>query len=216
MEEKVLRECMTCVRLPEAVQTFIVDEMSAPHRHYHTIEHLLQVWNALVLGDPRSPSLMTRLNRETLGCALFFHDIVYDVHAKDNEERSAIEARLRLDPAEYNVPLICELIHATKTHDLGRFKDRATDGNDLFYRFLMADCSILWSQHWEYERYAHNIRKEYAFVPADQYRVGREKVLLDLADSLSKALEPDSKMMMNQMNQNIIWEIGQLHAGQLD
>ena len=56
---------------------------SEPHRHYHDIGHLKHCLHGLGLAatvahDPA-----------TLELAIWFHDLVYDPGAKDNEERSA-------------------------------------------------------------------------------------------------------------------------------
>jgi len=56
---------------------------SQPHRYYHTLQHLQECL-----------SLLTQLQHlaaqpEQIALALYFHDAVYDVHANDNEAKSA-------------------------------------------------------------------------------------------------------------------------------
>jgi hypothetical protein len=57
----------------------------------------------------------------------------------------------------------------TKTHDAG---------DDVDAKVLLdADLSILGADESEYQAYAENIRREYAWVPESDYRKGRRQVL---------------------------------------
>src|SRR5439155_22696514 len=70
----------------------LVAAYAEPHRCYHTLEHLSEVFKvagklADVATDPAAVQL-----------AIWFHDGVYDPRAKDNEERSAALADELLRP----------------------------------------------------------------------------------------------------------------------
>jgi predicted metal-dependent HD superfamily phosphohydrolase len=135
-------------------------------RYYHNLDHLAQVL-----------AVIRRLERQASQPAAvllagWFHDAVYDPRAQDNEERSAELAGLLLMPLAIDPSLIQrvqQLILCTKTHQCG---------NDLDARVLLdADLSILGADPTEYARYAEAIRREYAWVPEEAYRLGRRTVL---------------------------------------
>lgn len=107
--------------------------------------------------------------------AVYFHDIVYDTKAKDNEEQSAQHTQnylTRLGIPEDAASYVLTLIRATAKHEV---IENDTDSAI----FLDADLAILGSSEEDYDKYAAKIRKEYSWVPEDQYRIGRKKVLQD-------------------------------------
>lgn len=223
---------MTDLNLPEPVQDFVIDEMTAPHRHYHTVAHLAIMMNKLYEaykeswgpGEARyrrAKNEFALTGQDHLNCAVatIFHDVIYDPMAADNEERSAIEARLRLNPKEFDVQKISQLILATKDHDLNAASDPAT------YWMLYADLSILWSPAElmemvspRYRWYAHGVRKEYGHVPAEQYRVGRAAVLDKLHKSLTAHFKDCERAAWQRghLDRNVRWELCELQNGTFD
>src|SRR5215212_1972660 len=86
---------------------------SEPHRFYHNAVHIL---DCLQQFDSVR-HLATRADEVEL--AIWYHDIVYNPRASDNEERSAAWAKRDLENANINsekVGRIVDLIMATK-HD---------------------------------------------------------------------------------------------------
>src|SRR5947209_4025145 len=76
-------------------------------------------------------------------------------------------------PVGADAPLLDEvarLVLLTKTHATGP-DDRS--GQAL----LDADLAVLGADPADYDRYAADIRREYAWVPEDAYRDGRRRVL---------------------------------------
>jgi predicted metal-dependent HD superfamily phosphohydrolase len=145
--------------------TEIADKYSGKKRHYHTLQHLEHLLYQLQAVQ----SLLK--HRETILFTLFYHDIVYQAHRSDNEEKSAALARKRMLQAGVD-PVIIEnctnQVLATKSH-------QAAD-EDTNY-FTDADLSIL-GQPWEvYVLYYKNVRKEYIMYPDFLYNPGRKKVL---------------------------------------
>lgn len=145
----------------------LVEAYSEPHRYYHTLEHLGEMFRVVgrlagVIADPPAVQL-----------AVWYHDIVYDPTASDNEERSADWADR--DLTAFGVPdatraAVRQLILTTKhTAEVPDLPDAAA--------FLDADLAILGAAEARYARYAADIRKEYEWVPEDQYRAGRAAVL---------------------------------------
>src|SRR4051812_36368693 len=65
----------------------LAQRYSEPHRHYHTLDHLLAMLDTLAaLPLPAASQPAVQL-------AVWFHDAIYDPKASDNEERSAAFAR---------------------------------------------------------------------------------------------------------------------------
>jgi predicted metal-dependent HD superfamily phosphohydrolase len=143
------------------------DEIAAAHaepgRFYHTLDHVLDVLTIVEsLGSHAE-------NLNAVKLAAWLHDVVYDSKASDNEERSARHAEALC--AELGIPVgrvVARLIRTTRTH--------AADDADA--RVLLdADLAILGAGPDVYSDYAAKIRREYAWVPAPDYRAGRRKVL---------------------------------------
>jgi len=100
--------------------------------------------------------------------AIWFHDLVYDIHAADNEERSAMAAERFLSATESG-SVVGDLIRATK-HDIPSGTPDAALLCDI-------DLSILGRSPGEYDAYARAIRQEYSWVPLAEYVKGRTRVL---------------------------------------
>lgn len=139
---------------------------SGKKRHYHNLNHLENLLAELteLREDVR--------NWNAIVFAVFYHDVVYKVHQKDNEEHSALVAKKHLQQLNCEAGLIDRvenLILATKSHQL-------SDDQDVNL-FTDADLSIL-GKDWEtYNTYCSNVRKEYAIYPDLLYKPGRRKAL---------------------------------------
>jgi predicted metal-dependent HD superfamily phosphohydrolase len=154
---------------PEASQHAfdeLVEHYSSPGRYYHTLAHIQQVLQTIHLLKDEARDLAAVL------LAGWYHDVIYDSKAKDNEEKSAayaMETLRRLGIAEKTVQRVVDLIVATKTHEPW---PGDTDADIL----LDADLAILGADE-EYARYSEAIRKEYAWVPIKEYCQARQAVL---------------------------------------
>ncbi len=133
-------------------------------RFYHTLDHVLAV-----LGTVESLASYAK-NLNAVKLAAWLHDVIYDSKASDNEERSAEYAeRLCNELAIPEGHCVAALIRKTKTHDAGDDVDAQV--------LLDADLAILGASESDYQAYAENIRREYAWVPEPEYRKGRRQVL---------------------------------------
>jgi len=139
----------------------------SPERHYHTLLHLAAVLDTidhLCQANPPPPALLL---------AAWLHDVIYDSRASDNEERSAAYAQSLREPLGLDTALTDEaarLILLTRAHQ--------TTADDHCGQLLLdADLAILGAAPEEYDRYAQAIRREYAWVPEEEYRRGRAAVL---------------------------------------
>ncbi len=154
---------------PTIVECFaeLAQRYSAPGRHYHTLRHIGEVLS--VIDELASDAT----DIAAIQLAAWFHDVIYDSRAGDNEERSARFAeewieRLGIDPGL--APRVTAMIEKTRTHE-------NPEGNRDSQILLDADLSILGSPPEQYDAYATAIRQEYAWVPDADYRAGRRKVL---------------------------------------
>ena len=135
-------------------------------RFYHNLSHLDNLYLELLNVKNEIEDW------DTLLFTLFYHDIIYKATSKENEEKSAELAKLRLNEIgfeEVKIKKCFEQILATKLHESSLNKDTNI--------FTDADLSIL-GQDWDlYSQYYKNVRKEYSVYPDFLYNPGRKKVL---------------------------------------
>lgn len=139
-------------------------EYDSSGRHYHTLDHvgaMLKTMDSL-LPLAKHPAAVQ--------LAAWYHDCIYVSRRNGNEEASANVAQeaLILMGIDHLAEPVFQLILATKHH-------RADDIDAAI--LLDADLAILGAEPVEYDRYAVAIRREYDWVPDDQFRAGRAKVL---------------------------------------
>ena len=143
----------------------VVEMYGEPGRFYHTLGH---VDACLVEFDRVSGSAVHSFE---VRLALWFHDVVYDPGRGDNVERSvdyAVDALAGLiDDA--SLSRVCDLIYATR-------HDGCVSGWDMGL-VVDIDLSILGKPWRVFEKYEEEIRKEYSWVPLEDYCKGRAGVL---------------------------------------
>ncbi|SHK75674.1 Predicted metal-dependent phosphohydrolase, HD superfamily [Chitinophaga jiangningensis] len=135
-------------------------------RHYHTLTHIRNMISSAYLHET-----LIR-DKDAMLFAIFFHDVVYDATAKDNEEKSAAAAVDFLHKINFwgdEIDEVAALIMATKTHTAGDNPDTCI--------LLDLDLEILGTNEGTYHRYTQQIRQEYAAYPDLLYNPGRKKVL---------------------------------------
>ncbi|MFW0789057.1 hypothetical protein [Gordonia sp. CPCC 205333] len=151
---------------PAHVEDLLV-RWSAPHRRYHTVEHLKAVLAHLdSLADHGVP-----FDSEPVYLAAWFHDAVYEIDRSDNEAASAELARDMLvgRPVEL-VDEVARLIEATTAHDVDVDDRNAAALSD-------ADLAVLGGTSDQYENYAALVRAEYADVPESVFGPARAAIL---------------------------------------
>lgn len=142
-----------------------------PQRHYHSLQHLAEciAWFEREKDAAERPA--------EIALALWFHDAIYDVHAHDNEERSADWARDALIAAGVSVDAaarIHSLILATR-------HDAVPEGHDA--KLLVdIDLSVLGAQTDRFDEYERQIRAEYAHVPPEVFEPRRRNILRHFFD----------------------------------
>lgn len=146
--------------------TEIEKNYSKKKRYYHNLSHLENLIYELDFFKEKIEDL------DTLLFSIYYHDIIYNVLKKDNEEKSALLAVKNLKLINFTNDKIekCKNnILATKSHQVS--KEYETN----FFTDL--DLSIL-GQEWDiYLQYSIKIRKEYSIYPDMLYIPGRKKIL---------------------------------------
>ena len=142
----------------------ITQRYSEPHRRYHNMGHIGQMFNA-----------MTELRFELTSfqiLAIYGHDLIYYPGAKDNEEKSAREIITLCDDLTENQTVIVRaIIMSTKNHvPLPEALGQSEEVIDL-------DLSILASNEEDYKKYVSQVRQEYYMIKDEQFNAGRKKFL---------------------------------------
>lgn len=145
----------------------------AVHRHYHSLRHLGAVVAVIDgLADLAADPDLVRL-------AAWYHDAVHEPDGPGgDEQRSAQLARIDLTGLGLGPPSVDEvarLVELTATHD-----PAPDDRNGAV--LCDADLWILGADRDRYDRYATEVRAEYAHVADGAWRSGRAAVLRHFLD----------------------------------
>ena len=139
---------------------------SEPHRHYHNQQHIAEC-----LGEFDHARHLAQ-QQDAVEFAIWFHDVVYEPKAGDNEERSAELAVSCLAEAKLSQTLVEDvrkLVIATKHHEGGPGSDEAV--------IVDVDLSILGQGEKRFAEYEEQIRQEYGWVPAAIFASKRAEIL---------------------------------------
>lgn len=161
---------------PAALFEDLASRYSEPHRAYHTLAHLEHCFRELdaVLEDVDG---VTASNRTAVEFALWYHDVIYDTRAKDNEEQSALYADRVLSRAmciAANPQLVASYIAVTAHNSEPKFRDEQI--------VLDVDLAILGQSPALFDEYEQQIRKEYEWVPEEAFRTRRSRILQGFLD----------------------------------
>jgi predicted metal-dependent HD superfamily phosphohydrolase len=188
----------------EPVFAWLAAQYASPSRGYHTQEHIAEclAWLDRVRARAERPL--------ELEAALWFHDAVYEVPGSDNEARSAELAVAHMQSAGISpasAERVAALIGCT-TH--------AAHPNGADARLLVdIDLSILGAPPHRYQRFEHDVRREYAVVPEELYRKGRVQVLSGFLERLAIYETPYfSERLERQARENLSAAIAALRAGE--
>jgi predicted metal-dependent HD superfamily phosphohydrolase len=154
---------------PPELLAALAGRYAEPHRAYHDLRHVL----ACLQGAAAVRSLLAAPAAVEL--ALWYHDVVYDTHRGDNEERSAAFAAEQLRDLPAGVVESIGALISTTRHDSA---PATADG-----RFVVdIDLSILGAPPAVFDAYETAIRREYRWVPAPLYRRKRREILQTFLD----------------------------------
>lgn len=151
--------------------TDLMQRYSEPHRAYHTQQHLDECFSEFERARDSGQS------RGAVGLALFFHDAIYDTHARDNEEKSAELARQTLATFGAGAALlgaITGLILVTRHAAMPETPDQQL--------VVDIDLSILGAPETRFDEYERQIRQEYSWVDEAIFRAVRCKILREFLE----------------------------------
>lgn len=148
----------------------IESHYTEPHRAYHNLTHLEELFEyyKIYRKELKKPDLVA--------FAIFYHDIIYGIWNKKNEEQSAekaLKVLQKLSLSHENLKEIESHILATKSH--------TATSNDAKW-MIDFDLAILGSNPEKYQHYSQLIRREYNKVPWLLYKRGRKKMLKHFID----------------------------------
>ncbi|MDD5740370.1 MAG: N-methyl-D-aspartate receptor NMDAR2C subunit [Candidatus Nanoarchaeia archaeon] len=150
----------------ETVFLELCRKYSESHRYYHNPKHLLECLREF--NEARGLAEFPL----SVSSALWFHDVVYDTKAEDNEEKSEQYARKKLQALKLPdsfIQRVGNLVLITKHSD----KPKNTDEKLV----LDIDLSILGKSEEVFNEYEKNIRQEYSWVDEEEFRKARSRIL---------------------------------------
>lgn len=172
--ESLLQPFQVNPRVTQQVFLDLVTAYSSVGRFYHTLEHIQHILETIEQMRRHSPTQAAlAIDFPAIQLAAWFHDVIYDPRAKDNEEKSAEYAVASLN--QFKIPIttverVKTLILNTKTHQ--------APPDDIDSQILLdSDLAILGASELEYRAYAQAIRQEYSWVSAELYKTGRKQIL---------------------------------------
>lgn len=151
---------------PEAVWETIYAHYAETARSYHNLKHIAACFTAFDTAP------QTGIDPRTIELAIWFHDIIYQPQAKDNEHQSAelfaaIGMKAGLSPGL--IAEVKELILITQ--------HRALPETSAARLLVDIDLSILGTTPVAFAEYERQIRTEYAWVAEPDFCQGRAAVL---------------------------------------
>ena len=181
----------------------IQQHYTEPVRAYHNLEHLEELFDW-------ASGLVQELERpELVHWTIFYHDIIYLPGSGQNEDLSADMAEQtlpNLGVSPEDISIIAAWIRASKSHSL----PASADSPDARL-FLDMDLAILGSSEERYQRYAEQIRTEYAKFSDLLYKPGRRKVLKHfLKKERIYASDTMHKLLDAAARNNLMWELRSL------
>lgn len=156
---------------PGPAWDFLSARYAEPQRAYHTLRHVAHCLDELdaARGVARDPV--------GVEMALWYHDVVYDPRAHDNEERSAeIAARVAVEMG-------LSAARGLRVVDMIRVSTHAGLAPDPDAQlFADIDLAILGQPAAVFDEYERQVRSEYAWVPEPIFRSKRAAILQSFLD----------------------------------
>jgi predicted metal-dependent HD superfamily phosphohydrolase len=183
----------------------LLTRYAEPHRHYHTATHIEAVLAHVVrLGAELGVGPRELAELRLAACA---HDVVYDANPGVDERESAKWARTHLGAAGVpaaSIERVTSLVLLSAEH-------RADPADVSAGVLLDADLAILAASPTYYDDYVQAVRREYAHVPEELWRVGRSALLRGLLERDRLYLTaPARHTWQDDARANLRRELGQL------
>jgi len=187
----------------KARRTFagLVGRYTEKWRFYHTLEHVEAVL------DTAEELKVLASDYTAVQLAVWFHDVVYDPQAEDNEIRSAEYARrtlVELGLAPEMAKRVSDLILTTISH--------TAEAGDIDAQILIdADLATLGVGEVRFRSQSEALRQEFSWLSDKEYRQNREQILnsflerdrIYYTDQLFDTLEDKAR-------RNLAWAVADL------
>lgn len=208
--EELLRELGASDGAARSVEQELVERHAEPHRRYHTLEHLREAEteaDRLLALEPEADGVAVHL-------AIWFHDAIYDATAAAGESEAA-SADLAVD----RLPSLWEADRDRIAEEVARLvrltADHRVDADDRTGAVLVdADLWVLSAPADRYDRYAADVRAEYAHVADEAWVAGRgsllTRFLVGLGDVYTAGPEADRAARRDRARDNLQRELAAL------
>lgn len=154
----------------------IAQHWQAPHRFYHNETHLEFLVNEIEkLQEQES---INENARNILLLTAFFHDVIYEPLANDNEEQSVALLEKMVGARYPEAKIAQEIILDTKTHEPKSQLSEVFCNLDMY---IVEHSNFMELLEWE-----HKIFKEFQMIDYAIYKQGRLKVLNEFAQRYPK------------------------------
>jgi len=162
---------------PAAIYRVLARFYGQPHRHYHTLAHVEDCLREADAFRAAEPTFLSEEMWHAVELALWFHDVIHQPGADDNEERSADVFDAIASAAMVPPPFIAavrRLILATKIDTPSPTAEEQ----------VIIDCDLasLGYAPAIFRRSGIAIRKEYGFVPDREFAETRRTTFLRLSE----------------------------------
>ena len=186
-----------------ALMQQLIAAYQKPQRHYHTVQHLGECLSLL------AGQMHIAQHPAEIEMALWFHDAIYDVHAKDNEAQSAAWATAALLMAGVGEEAITR-IHALIMVTCHSGQPETADEQLL----VDIDLAILGQAPQRFREYEAQIKAEYAWVEEQLFQRTRLGILKTFAARQPIYGTPAlAELLERQAHHNLDGAIAQLAAG---
>ena len=150
--------------MPKVTRDTVGRHFASTPLAYHNVNHIIYM---LTLYDQAFSAHLSVEDDRLMRWAIWYHDVVYDPSARDNEERSA-EMAVRHFDGLGDTDKLSALIMSTKKHN---------PVTDLQRMLVDLDLAILAGLPRDYYEYSSAIRAEYSVYGDDDYCRGRAAAL---------------------------------------
>ncbi|QXZ11178.1 N-methyl-D-aspartate receptor NMDAR2C subunit [Comamonas sp. Y33R10-2] len=151
---------------PADLQQCLLAAYAEPQRHYHTQQHLAECLAHFDAAEQQAQ------HPGEVAIALWFHDAIYDIKAKDNELRSA-EWAVRVLKNCGAAQEVCQRVHALIMATCHTVTPVEPDAKLL----VDIDLAILGASPERFAEYDEQVAAEYSWVPRWVYAFKRKQVL---------------------------------------
>lgn len=161
---------------PAAIYRVLTRFYGQPHRHYHTLAHVEDCLREADAFQAAEPAFLSAEMWYAVELALWFHDVIHQPRAEDNEERSADVFDAIASAAMVPPPFIAavrRLILATKLDSPSPTVEEQV--------IIDCDLSSLGYAPALFRRSGIAIRKEYGFVSDKDFAETRRATFLRLS-----------------------------------